>query len=121
MIMPVTKLAEKDAMIERRIPSTEEWNEFLKALRENYSIIDCELTHLYELVDAEKLDGANLRISKASVLAKITKTLASTMESCEFALKSYILNESQKIQIDEHMFNFEDNLVWFMDLNKENK
>lgn len=108
-----TRLAERE-VVERRLIMEDEWKQFQESLNENHKTVEDSLAKLYNLVEAEEVDGVCLRISKISVLKDITNAMNSTMEACEFTLKHYILSESQKIQIDEHMRRFEENLVWFI-------
>ena len=114
MTMPVTKLALKEEVITKRLITAEEWKQFQESLNENHKTINEELISLYNLVEAEKLDGVSLRVSKIKVLKNITSALNATMEACSYALTHYILSESQKLIIDECMRRFEENLAWFI-------
>lgn len=98
----------------KQIMTKEVFNEAILKLNEDQEKLNDLLTQLYQITEYEKVDGVVIRLSKIKLIKEAIDCLKDSIESCEHMIDKYILSETQKVQIDEHLEKLTNSLMWFV-------
>ena len=116
--MTPTRLALKEAVVERRFMTAEDFDSLELRLEEDQKLISAEVEKLFFLVAAEEKDGANLLISKVACLKEAVYLMHGSVEAINSVLTEYICSPNQKAILENYLNEFQEKIVWWVNNTK---